>query len=53
MVIAWLTNSMEPTIGKPFLFMPTANEVWEAVRNAYSVFGECVSDFFLEDSTLE
>ena len=36
MVIAWLTNSMELAIGKPFLFMPTATEIWEAIQETYS-----------------
>ncbi|EXB53954.1 ATP-dependent helicase 1 [Morus notabilis] len=36
LVIAWLINSMEPTIGKPHLFLRTAREVWEAVRDLYS-----------------
>ena len=26
-LIAWLINSMEPGIGKPFMFLPTAKEV--------------------------
>ena len=36
LVIAWLINSMEPAIGKPHLFLPTAKDVWEAVRDCYS-----------------
>ena len=36
LVIAWLINSMEPAIGKPHLFLPTAKDVWEAVRDLYS-----------------
>ena len=35
LVIAWLINSMELTIGKPHLFLPTANDVWEVVRGCY------------------
>ena len=27
---------MEPAIGKPHLFLPTAKDVWEAVRDCYS-----------------
>jgi hypothetical protein len=30
-----LINSMEPTIEKPYLFLPTAKDVWEAVRDLY------------------
>ncbi|XP_024020665.1 uncharacterized protein LOC112091385 [Morus notabilis] len=36
LTIAWLINSMELAIGKPHLFLPTAKEVWEAVRDMYS-----------------
>ncbi|XP_030442099.2 uncharacterized protein LOC115664291 [Syzygium oleosum] len=36
LVIAWLINSMEPTIGKPHLFLPTAKDVWDVVRETYS-----------------
>ena len=36
LVIAWLINSMEPTIAKPHMFLPTAKDVWEAVREMYS-----------------
>ncbi|RVW18846.1 Retrovirus-related Pol polyprotein from transposon RE1 [Vitis vinifera] len=36
LVIAWLINSMEPATGKPHLFLPTAKDVWEAVRDMYS-----------------
>lgn len=35
MVIAWLVQSMKPAIGKTFLFLPTAKEVWEAVKDTY------------------
>ena len=36
LMIAWLIDSMEPTIGKPHLFLLTAKDVWEAVRDLYS-----------------
>ncbi|KZV26926.1 hypothetical protein F511_41261 [Dorcoceras hygrometricum] len=36
MVMAWLINSMEPSIGRTYLFLPTAKDVWEAVRGTYS-----------------
>ena len=36
LVIAGLINSMEPAIGKPHLFLPTAKYVWEAIRDLYS-----------------
>ena len=36
MVIAWLINSMELTIRKPYLFLPTAKEAWDVVWDTYS-----------------
>ncbi|KAK5802336.1 hypothetical protein PVK06_029924 [Gossypium arboreum] len=36
MIIAWLINSMEASVGKPFLFLPTAKYVWDAVKDTYS-----------------
>ncbi|KAK3037954.1 hypothetical protein RJ639_030659 [Escallonia herrerae] len=36
LIIAWLINSIEPTIGKPYLFHPTTKDVWEVVRETYS-----------------
>ena len=35
MVTAWLINSMEPIIGKPFMFLPTARDILEAIRDTY------------------
>lgn len=35
MMNSWLINSMEPVVVKPFMFLPTALEVWEAVRETY------------------
>lgn len=36
MVIARLINSMELMIGKLFMFLRTARDVWEVVRDTYS-----------------
>ncbi|XP_019056106.1 PREDICTED: uncharacterized protein LOC109115925 [Nelumbo nucifera] len=36
MVTACLINSMDPVVGKPFMFLPTARDVWEVVRETYS-----------------
>lgn len=36
MLTAWLINSMKPSIGKTYLFLPTAKDVWEAVKETYS-----------------
>ncbi|CAJ2662733.1 unnamed protein product [Trifolium pratense] len=36
MIIAWLVSTMEPGIGKPYMFLPSAKDVWEAVKETYS-----------------
>jgi hypothetical protein len=36
LLIAWLINSIKPTIGKPHLFLPIAKDVWEAIHDKYS-----------------
>lgn len=33
--MSWLINSMEPKIGRTYLFYKTTSEVWEAVKNLY------------------
>ena len=35
LITAWLPNSMEESIRKPYMFM-TAKEIWEVVREMYS-----------------
>ena len=34
-VMAWLINSMEPSIGRTYLFYKTTKEIWEAVQEIY------------------
>ena len=36
LVMSWLINSMEVSIGRTYLFLPTAKNVWDAVRETYS-----------------
>ncbi|KAL9420128.1 hypothetical protein AB3S75_037830 [Citrus x aurantiifolia] len=36
LVMSWLINSMEVSIGRTYLFLPTAKDVWDAVRETYS-----------------
>ena len=36
LVTAWLLNSMEASIAKPNLFLPTTKDVWDSVRATYS-----------------
>ena len=33
---AWLVNSMRSSIGKTYMFLPTAKKVWDIVRETYS-----------------
>ncbi|XP_052197933.1 uncharacterized protein LOC127804888 [Diospyros lotus] len=35
-VMAWIINSMEPKIGRTYLFYKIAKEVWDAVQSLYS-----------------
>lgn len=36
LIMAWLINSMEIDIGKTYLFLSTAREVWDTVQEAFS-----------------
>ncbi|KAL3520401.1 hypothetical protein ACH5RR_018550 [Cinchona calisaya] len=36
LISAWLINSMEPTIGKPYFSLPNARDIWEVLRETYS-----------------
>ncbi|KAF3793266.1 hypothetical protein EJ110_NYTH10072 [Nymphaea thermarum] len=36
MVMAWLLNSMEPSIATPFTYQDTAHRIWEALKELYS-----------------
>ena len=35
-LMAWIINSMEPKIGRPYLFYKTSKDVWEAIQEIYS-----------------
>lgn len=39
MVMSWLINSMEPSIGRSYLFLPSARALWDAVKDTYSDVG--------------
>lgn len=41
LIMSWMINSMEPNIGKPYLFLSTARKVWEDVRDCYSDLENC------------
>lgn len=45
MVIAWLVNSKQPYIGKTYLFLPTAKDVWDVVQEMYFDVGDSSSIF--------
>ncbi|CAJ2644120.1 unnamed protein product [Trifolium pratense] len=36
MIIAWLVSTMETGIGKPYMILPSAKDVWEAAKETYS-----------------
>ena len=35
-ITSCLINSMKPTIGKTYMFLSTAKDVWDAIRETYS-----------------
>ena len=39
MVMIWLINSMEPSVGRTYLFLPSAASIWTAVNETYSDLG--------------
>ncbi|KAK9214139.1 hypothetical protein WN944_006127 [Citrus x changshan-huyou] len=45
MVQAWLINSMDVDIGRTYLFLPSAKELWEAVTETYSNLGNAAQLF--------
>lgn len=41
LVMAWLVNSMEPSVGKTYLFLPMAKDIWETysdIENFSQIF---------------
>ena len=48
LVMAWLLNSMELSIAKPHMFIKTAKEVWDSVRETYSDLENCSQIFELK-----
>jgi len=35
-IMVWLINSMEPKIGRTYLFYKTTKEIWDSVQDMYS-----------------
>ncbi|KZV46133.1 hypothetical protein F511_29095 [Dorcoceras hygrometricum] len=48
MVMSWLINSMTPEIGENFLLYPTAKDIWDAAREAYSCKDNSAELFAIE-----
>jgi len=44
-VMAWLANSLEPKIGRTYLFYKTTSEIWKAVQEIYSDFENTAQSF--------
>ncbi|XP_061374022.1 uncharacterized protein LOC133316302 [Gastrolobium bilobum] len=53
LVMTWLTNSMEPDISQTYLFLDTAHEIWEAVKEYYSDLGNASQAFDLNTKVKE
>ena len=43
MIMSWLLNSMLLEIGKPFLYLSSTNEIWDAISETYSMLCEFMS----------
>ena len=48
MIMSWLLNSMQLEIGKPFLSLSLAKEVWDAVSQTYSKKGDVTQIYELK-----
>jgi len=53
MVQAWLINSMDVDIGRTYLFLPSAKELWEAVTETYSDLGNTAQLFEIKSQLRE
>lgn len=48
MIMSWLINSMDPSVGRTYLFLPTAHDIWNAVNETYSDLGNAGQWFELK-----
>ncbi|RYE26320.1 MAG: hypothetical protein EOP45_04015 [Sphingobacteriaceae bacterium] len=48
MIMSWLINSMDAGLGRTYLFLPTASDIWTAVRETYSDLGNAGTLFEIE-----
>ncbi|KAE8673438.1 Detected protein of unknown function [Hibiscus syriacus] len=39
MIMSWLINSMDPSVGRTYLFLPTAHDIWNAVNETILISG--------------
>ncbi|KAE8732866.1 homogentisate phytyltransferase 1 [Hibiscus syriacus] len=39
MIMSWLINSIDPSVGRTYLFLPIAHDIWNAVNETYSDLG--------------
>ena len=42
MIMSWLLNSMQSEIGRPYLFLSTAKDIWDTVVKTYSKKGNVI-----------
>ena len=47
LIMSQLLNSMQPEMAKPFLFLSTAKEIWDALTHTYSKQGDAAQVFEL------
>ncbi|EXC33077.1 ADP-ribosylation factor GTPase-activating protein AGD4 [Morus notabilis] len=45
LIMSWLINSMEPTISKTYMFLATAQEIWEAAKETFSDLGNSAQNY--------
>lgn len=48
MIMSWLINSMDPSVGRTYLFLTTAHDIWNAVNETYSDLGNAGQWFELK-----
>ncbi|KAE8731219.1 Detected protein of unknown function [Hibiscus syriacus] len=48
MIMSWLINSMDPSVGRTYLFLPTAHDIWNVVNETYSDLGNAGQWFELK-----
>lgn len=49
-VMAWLVNSMEPKVGRTYLFYKIASKIWNVVQEIYSNLENTVQSFQVQST---